>query len=486
MSSDIMPDISSELLRALTIGQEFVALIDNRARIIWVNDALASKHGLSPIDFSGRDFGSLLDSNLSDLAREILINTINEGSFHGELLMSGLQGSFPAQVIVSYIPPIITGGDSKILFIAHDRSQVKPIEEETRKRRVFLSTIIRRAPLGIFCLDLNGEITTINDSMSDMASLVGIDIKTGDSIFRFKEYLNPVLLTVIEAGLSGKQTDFGDTPLLADKHSRLMVNIMGTPLRSPEDNLEGMMIILEDRTEKFRIAEKLREADRLASLGVLAANIAHEVNNPLTGIMGILEIMRNESSKKGIDDEPFERISSNLDRIKNIVRGLLDFSRKKINVIKDFDINEVVEKTASFFRMQPRFKWIEIKCETRSDIPLTRGDPGQIEQVLQDLLLNSAQAIKDDGKIIISTDHDPSSREVIIKIKDNGCGIPLEHLDKIFEPFFTTREHDQGTGLGLAVSQTLVNQHGGSIYVEETSLKGSTFVIRLPSAPEKE
>jgi len=486
MSSDIMPDISSELLRALTIGQEFVALIDNRARIIWVNDALASKHGRSPIDFSGKDFGALLDSNLSDLAREILINTINEGSFHGELLMSGSQGSFPAQVIVSYIPPIIKGGDFKILFIAHDRSQVKPIEEETRKRREFLSTIIRRAPLGIFCLDLNGEITTINDSMSDMASRAGIDIKTGDSIFQFKEYLNPVLLTIIEAGLSGKQTDFGDTPMLADKHSRLMVNIMGTPLRSPEGNLEGMMIILEDRTEKFRIAEKLREADRLASLGVLAANIAHEVNNPLTGIMGILEIMRNESSKKGIDDEPFERISSNLDRIKNIVRGLLDFSRKKINVIKDFDINEVVEKTASFFRMQPRFKWIVIKCETRSDIPLIRGDPGQIEQVLQDLLLNSAQAIKDDGKIIISTDHDPSSREVIIKIKDNGCGIPLEHLDKIFEPFFTTREHDQGTGLGLAVSQTLVNQHGGSIYVENTSSKGSTFVVRLPSAPEKE
>lgn len=472
-------EIEDILLRALSYGNEFAALIDNRAKICWANNALAKKHDLEPENLIGSQFNKLLDSNLSDLAQEILITAINEGLFFGELLMSSSDRSFTAQVAVSYVPPSKHGDDFHILFLAHDRSAIQPLEEEARKRRGFLSTIIRRAPLGIFCLDTKGEITIINDSMLDMSSRAGIILKTGDSIFNSGEKLNPVLMTVIEAGLKGTQTDFGDSPLLSEPHTRLMVSIMGTPIVSPEGNLEGVMIILEDRTEKFRIAEKLREADRLASLGVLAANIAHEVNNPLTGIMAILQILRDESIAKGIEDEPFERISSNLDRIKNIVRGLLDFSRKKISVIRNFEINDVVERTVSFFRMQPRFKWIPIEC-ILNEVPTIKGDTGQIEQVLQDLILNAAQAIGEEGKIIISTGYDNSSREVLIKIKDNGSGISPENLDKIFEPFFTTKDTYQGTGLGLAVSRTLVNQHGGTLYVEETSLKGSTFVIRLP------
>ena len=480
MSSDPPNKIMSDLAKALSEKQEFVALLDGRGNIRWANDALAVRHGTSSNDLVGQSFQSLLDPNLGDLAQEILIAVINDGFFNGELLISSAGGSIPAYVMATYIPSALDSNDFGILFIAHDRSLEKTREEEARRRREFLSKIIKRAPLGIFCMDLKGIITIVNDSLCEMVARIGIEIKTGDSISYLREKLNPELIAIIEAGLQGSQADYGDTPLLAGDHPRPVVNMMVSPIVSPDGYMEGLVVILEDRTEKVRIAEKLRETDRLSSLGILAAGVSHEINNPLAGIMGIMEIVRKEAVEKGTDDEGFERISDNLKRIENIVRGLLDFSRKRINIIRDIDINELVDKTGVFFRMQPRFKWINISTQLCCELPIVRGDPDQIEQVLQDLILNSAQAIDSEGKIIISTDYDGVAREVIIRVKDTGCGIAPEHLDKIFEPFFTTKEPGQGTGLGLAVSFSLVHQHGGTIAVEETSKKGTTFAIRLP------
>ena len=480
VSSDLPREIIGDLARALSETQDFVALLDDRGNIRWANDALAVRHGLGSDDLIGQSFQSLLDPDLGDLAQEVLIAVINDGFFNGELLVSSAGGSIPAYVMATYIPPTRSGDDFGILFVAHDRSLEKTREEEARRRREFLSKIIRRAPLGIFCMDLKGEITIVNDSFREMAARIGIEIKTGNSIASLKEKLNPELIAVIEAGLQGRQADFGDTPLLAGNHPRPVVNIMANPIVSPDGYTEGLVVILEDRTEKVRIAEKLRETDRLSSLGILAAGVAHEVNNPLAGIIGIMEVLRKEAGEKGMDDDGFERMSANLKRIENIVRGLLDFSRKRINIVRDIDINEIVDRTGAFFRLQPRFKGINISTQLCGELPIVRGDPDQIEQVLQDLIINSAQAIENEGRITISTDYDNAAREVIIRIKDNGCGIPLENLDKIFEPFFTTKGPSQGTGLGLAVSLSLVHQHGGTIIVEETSNKGTIFAVRLP------
>lgn len=476
-------DISENILRALDLSQDFVALINGHAKILWVNKSLAERFGTSQDDMIGQGFDKLFHPSLKDLSEEILISSVNEGGHRSEMLMSGKNGTFPAFVSSSFISPVSSQSDDfSLLVIASDITREKSMEEEIRKRRKFLYAIISKSPIGIFCLDGKKEVTVLNDALNHFLLKNGIDLRIGESITRYKKILNPQIITLIKNGLKGGQDDYDNIPLFSGDKSRPIVHVISSPLISITGEVEGLVVLVDDRTEKLRIAEKLMEADRLSSLGILAAGVAHEVNNPLTGIMGIMGSLKDEATKKGIDKEPFERIQSNLERIRDIVRSLLDFSHKKIDVIKEININDLVKKTYSFFKLQPAFKWISLEIDFKDSIPIIKGDPGHIEHVLQNLILNASQAVKDDGRIKISTDFDSSAGEIIIRVEDNGCGISAEDIDKIFEPFFTTKSPDQGTGLGLAVSYSLIRQHGGSIVVEKTSPRGTTFAVRLPSS----
>jgi two-component system NtrC family sensor kinase len=483
MAKKTRHDMSEDILRALDLSQDFAALISGHARILWVNKSLAERFGSSQEDLIGLEFDKLFHPSLKDLSEEILISSVNEGGHRSEMLMSGKDGPFPAFVSSSFISPVsMQSDDFSLLIIASDITREKSMEEEIRKRRKFLYAIISKSPIGIFCLDRDKKITVLNDALNLFLLKNGIDLQIGENIMQYDGNLNDQIMTLIDDGLKGGQDDLDNIPLFSGDKPRPIVHVIGSPLISVSGDIEGLVVLVEDKTEKLRITEKLMEADRLASLGILAAGVAHEVNNPLTGIMGIIGSLKDEATKKGIDKEPFERIQSNLERIRDIVRSLLEFSHKKIDIIKEVDINELVKRTYSFFKLQPGFKWISLEINLTDSIPGMRGDPGHIEHVLQNLILNASQAIKDDGKIIISTDFDPPAGEIIIRVEDNGCGISAEDIDKIFEPFFTTKSPDQGTGLGLAVSYSLIRQHGGSIVVEKTSPKGTTFAIRLPTS----
>jgi two-component system NtrC family sensor kinase len=223
--------------------------------------------------------------------------------------------------------------------------------------------------------------------------------------------------------------------------------------------------------------EQLLQAAKLAAIGELASNVAHEINNPLTSIMGYAGLIREETNLENIMDDiaVIERESS---RARDIVQQLLEFAKRRPLEIKEVDINSLMRDAISLAGVQLKNARIRIK-ENYSELPMIMGDPNQLKQVFLNLIHNSVHATSGCGKeIFISTGR--KGANVFIEIADTGCGIPRDVLPRIFEPFFTTKR-EKGTGLGLSITYKIIQSHGGSIDVRSEEGKGATFTIYLPA-----
>ncbi|WP_321532909.1 ATP-binding protein [uncultured Desulfuromonas sp.] len=235
---------------------------------------------------------------------------------------------------------------------------------------------------------------------------------------------------------------------------------------------------VEERTQQIqKMQGTLARSERLASLGKLVAGIAHEINNPLTGILMFSSMAAetpgiSEQMKKDLDT-----ITQETQRCAGIVRGLLDFGRESIPMKTYVSVNTILDKTLALVENQTLFQNVEITREYDGQIPELEGDPNQLEQVFMNIFINAAQAMLAGGRLAIKTWFDDDM--VMIRIADTGCGISGENLERIFDPFFTTKDQ-QGTGLGLSVSYGIVENHGGDIRVESCPAKGTAFTIRLP------
>ncbi len=226
---------------------------------------------------------------------------------------------------------------------------------------------------------------------------------------------------------------------------------------------------------------QLAQADKLASVGRLAAGIAHEINNPLTGVLSYASLLRKrlEGNTEVCDD--LDVIVRETVRCRGIIRGLLDFARPTTPARKPMDLDEVVRKAVSVVMTQLSQHHVDLSLDLASDLPTVHADANQIQQVVVNLLLNAADAIGTEGGSIRATTRRGASSSIELLIEDSGCGIPPEDLPRIFEPFFTTKGN-QGTGLGLAVSWGIVEAHGGSLEVQSELGHGSKFTLRLSTA----
>jgi two-component system NtrC family sensor kinase len=230
---------------------------------------------------------------------------------------------------------------------------------------------------------------------------------------------------------------------------------------------------------------QLIRSEKLASQGELVAGIAHEINNPLTGILVYSSLITSDP-KLDPDLKPdMETIVRETQRCASIVRGLLDFSRETPPQKKPLDMNQVIEESLNLVVHQSLFHDIVITKQYASDLPEFMADHNQIEQVFINLLLNAGQAMTGDGELTITTGLVAGGASVFAAIRDTGCGISEEHLGKIFDPFFTTKDQ-KGTGLGLSVSFGIIANHGGRIGVESVVGEGTTFTVILPLMGEEE
>jgi two-component system, NtrC family, sensor kinase len=267
-------------------------------------------------------------------------------------------------------------------------------------------------------------------------------------------------------------------------------NKMITELKRSRDAIEGWTQTLEhrvqERTQELQqVQDQLVRAGKMAAIGELAAGVAHEINNPLTGVLTFSSLMLKKVDENHPWKKDLENIVQQTTRCRNIVRGLLDFARQRKPDKKEWDIHLLLENTLNLVDKQAPFQNIKIVKEFRTGVPMLFVDGDQIQQVFMNIVLNAADAMGGNGgTLTIKTDLSDGMTQV--SFTDTGCGMSQEHLSKLFAPFFTTKETGKGTGLGLAISYGIVQSHGGDIEVESEVGKGSTFRVKLPVEKQTE
>jgi two-component system NtrC family sensor kinase len=238
---------------------------------------------------------------------------------------------------------------------------------------------------------------------------------------------------------------------------------------------------VEERTKELtEMQTHLIQSEKLASLGKLAAGIAHEINNPLGGILIYSHLLLEEAPKKSPHRENLQKIVKETSRCKDIVKGLLEFARPKEPETSQVDINDIVESSLVIMEGQALFQNIKIKKSYAKDLPKIVADSAQLQQVFMNIILNAAEAMDGNGVLTLSTSLDGDKTHIEVKFSDTGHGIKEEDKRRLFEPFFTTKEVGKGTGLGLAISYSIVQKHNGTIQVESEVGKGSTFAVTIP------
>ncbi len=317
-----------------------------------------------------------------------------------------------------------------------------------------------------------GQAILVPDVRKETLFYRAIDEITG---FTTRSVLGVPLLTkeeaigVIEAVNKPGGFTAGDVRLLESVAASATVAIQNARLH------EDLRRQLE---ELKRTQTQLIQAAKLAAIGELTAGVAHELNNPLTAVLGFASLLLQQTA----DDDPARQdlatIVSEASRARDIVRRLMDFARQSEPRRQRVDLNLTVQETLALIRQHMEKKGVLLEESYAPNLPWLRLDVGQMKQVFFNLITNAYQAMPHGGKLSVSTTR--QGDKVAVHIADTEVGIPPEHLERIFDPFFTTKTADQGMGLGLSVSLGIVQSHGGSIEVESTVGQGSVFTVWLP------
>jgi two-component system NtrC family sensor kinase len=285
--------------------------------------------------------------------------------------------------------------------------------------------------------------------------------------------------------------------IAVDSHDELgdlanSFNIMSLQLRAAHEEITSWARTLEARVEEKsselkRAHDHVVHVEKMASIGKMAAVVAHEINNPLSGILTYAKLLKKWVQK--IDGEDRRRqeiqeclglIESESRRCGDLVKNLLTFSRTAPINLEWTDINSIVDRCVRLVQHQFELNAVSLQLELAENAPLLHCDPSQVEQVLLALVMNAIDAMPRGGNLLLRTRWLPQSRQVELQVRDDGMGIPPDLLPRLFEPFLTTKETGKGVGLGLAISKSIVERHGGQIEVESQPGRGTTFYIFLP------
>ena len=268
-------------------------------------------------------------------------------------------------------------------------------------------------------------------------------------------------------------------------------NTMLESIRIMKAELEGWAKTLEhkvkERTDELaEMQSKMAQAEKLASLGKLAAGVAHEINNPLGGILTCSSLVLEDLPEDDPGRPDLEEIVKQATRCRGIVKGLLEFARQAETKVSLINLNKVLEETLGILERQALF--ININTVRRLDpyLPHVLADPSQMQQVFMNVIVNAAEAMMEEGMLTLDSWASPDRNTVYVKISDTGCGIPEESINNIFDPFYTTKQTGRGTGLGLSVAYGIVERHGGRLWAESKVGDGTSFTISIPSKSREE
>jgi PAS domain S-box-containing protein len=270
---------------------------------------------------------------------------------------------------------------------------------------------------------------------------------------------------------------------LATRHApsrQLLVNVATTPLRDSDGAVAGTIIIVEDISTRVQLEEQLQISEKMASIGLLAAGVAHEVNTPLTGISSFTQMLLQQAEPDDPRTKVLEKIERQTFRAAKIVNGLLNLARPAQSDAGPVDLHAVIGDVLSLLEHQLRNGRIQVRKELAAVAPVVQGTEYKLQQVFLNLFLNARDAMPRGGWLTIATSTGPAG--AIVEVSDTGSGIPADHLSRIYDPFFTTKEIGKGTGLGLSITYGIIREHAGTITCESIVGQGTRFTLTLPLA----
>jgi PAS domain S-box-containing protein len=463
---------------------ELVAVLDKNGKLTRVNAEFSQFTSRAPKDAAGRTCTDLLARTelgpSSDQTTRVLDSVLE--SHHAQTFL--WQSPAPNNTLWEItLTPIASmdGATEVILSTWHRITEQAVLQHKIRAAEDRFQSFMDSAHDWISIKDLEGRYVVVNKTAAESLHLTPEDFigKTPAQI------LPPDLATTIQAHdqevlEDDRYRSFSEIVTIDGRDQHFQTNRF--PLKDYKGSTIGLCTIMRNVTSEQTLRNQLEQAGRLAAIGKLAAGVAHEINNPLTGILAYAEDLLDKAPQKSQQyDDLFVIIQETL-RCRDIVKNLLDFSRQENPKFESIDPNAVALQSINLVQKIPHFRNITIRRHLCYNTPNIQGDPHQIEQVILNLMMNAAEAMSGKGTISIITRHDPRHGNVIITVEDDGPGIPENLKDKIFEPFFSTK----GTnGLGLAVSWGIIEHHLGKIEIEMSASGGASFSLVFPILTER-
>ena len=465
---------------AASIGDVFFAF-DRDLRYIYWNRASEELTGISAKDALGKHLYDIFPKDEQTKKAEEVYLKVLKGKQPQHFVNEYQLGDKHFFFEISAYPT----NDGLSVFVK-DATNRRLTEEELRKSEAKYRTLIGRLREGVYQTDLNGTYITLNDAG---ARILGFDspdqvigkYKTIDLYYDLSDRAK-----IIEE-IGGTGFFVGEVRAKRRDGSVIWMSVNNSRTLDEEGNMVGYEGTFSDITERKQAEENERKlqhelsvASRLASIGELASGVAHEINNPLTSVIGFSQMLMAKDIPEDAK-EYLKIINENAERVAKIVKNLLTFARQRKPGKERVDMNSLISRVVELRAYEMKTHNIEVTTEFAPDLPSTMADGGQLQQVFLNIILNAEQAIMtahNKGNLLIKTE--AKGNRIRISFKDDGPGIASENLDRIFHPFFTTKPVGEGTGLGLSLSYGIIKAHKGKIYAESTVGQGATFVVELP------
>ncbi|MEA2115841.1 MAG: ATP-binding protein [Thermodesulfobacteriota bacterium] len=343
--------------------------------------------------------------------------------------------------------------------------------------QAFTGLLVSRLPVGIIATDQQGRVSTWNQAAADMTSI--------SSQKSLGKVVNKYLPRELAAFFSSESESFKSEAEPEGREIRLVINGCGLvlhcqriDLRDPEEKYMGQVLLLSDITRLKDLESEMRENERLAAVGRMAAGVAHEVRNPLSSIKGLALLLKGAFSRESREFETTGLLIQEVERMNRTISELLSFARPASLDLQQVDVQELLSETLKLVAADTAGEYISTSLHCEHDLPAVLADRDRLSQVFINIILNGAQAMEPGGTLDIIARTSSSGKQVELQFKDSGKGIESEHMSQLFFPYFTTKKG--GTGIGLAISQKIIVDHGGTIRVESEPGSGTTVFVELP------
>ncbi len=436
--------------------------------------------GMLPGEPIGHRVSDFYKGGVSE-ARGIMERLAREGRIRNYLTEVRSPGASSTPIALS-VSAIRNGAGQLVgtIGVAHNLTEIRRLEDELASKNRFMANILQDSADGIITLDPSGIITSWNRGAEAIfgfsaAEAVGssINITIPQELRDSREYD----LIDQKVRSQGAVRNYQAERMTKDGR-RIQVIFTRTAIRDEQGEMIGSSAVVKDVTSFRSLERQLADAEHLATLGELSAGLAHEVKNPLAGIKGAIDVIRDSLSLDDVHREVLGDVLHEVNRIDRIVRDLLDYAKPKPPSHTDINLPEIAQRIVALARKSSKDEAHSIKIVAQQDLPRFTGDETQLEQVLLNLLLNALNAMPSGGRIEVRLAYDSETHCIRAEVEDNGPGIPEEVRKKIFQPFFTTRT--DGTGLGLATCLKNIQYHGGTIDLRSEMGRGTTFIVTIP------